>query len=92
MIFVARDGETIGEHPEPLFVAKVRGGEIRPSDHFWTEGMLDWKTVSEFEPLRSRPQTVKITRKLHRTGPIQMDASPGPAGFLQKMRKRWLGK
>ena len=92
MIFVARDGETIGEHAETLFAAKVRSGEIRPSDHFWTEGMVDWKTVAEYEPPRSRPQTVKITRKLHRTGPIRMDASPGQAGFLQKIRQRWLGK
>jgi GYF domain 2 len=48
IVHVARGGEIIGEFDEPTFQGKVFAGEIRPEDHYWVEGLADWKAVSQY--------------------------------------------
>jgi len=49
MIFhVGRDGTELGQFSEQEFRDKISAGEIRPYDHYWTQGMDDWQLVSEY--------------------------------------------
>lgn len=58
MIFhVARAGEVVGEFSEPVFQSKVFAGEILPDDHYWTEGLADWRPVSQY---RIAAKTVRM--------------------------------
>ena len=47
---VAREGETIAEVSEGEFRSRIFSGEFQPDDHYWTDGMSDWKVVSEWHP------------------------------------------
>jgi len=56
MIFhVGRDGTELGQFSEQEFRDKISAGEIRPYDHYWTQGMDDWQLVSEYRRLPSSP-------------------------------------
>ena len=60
MIFhVARAGQVIGEFSESAFQEKVFAGEIRPEDHYWTEGLADWRSVSQY---RIAAKTVRMSQ------------------------------
>jgi hypothetical protein len=62
MIFhVARAGEVIGQFGESAFQEKVFAGEIRPEDHYWTEGLADWRPVSQY---RIAAKTVRMSSAL----------------------------
>jgi len=62
MIFhVAREGEVIGEFSESTFQEKIFAGEIRPGDHYWTEGLPDWRLVSQYRILA---KTVRMSAEL----------------------------
>jgi GYF domain 2 len=58
IVHVARGGEIIGEFDEPTFQGKVFAGEIRPEDHYWVEGLADWKAVSQY---RITAKTVRMS-------------------------------
>ncbi|MGI9089412.1 MAG: DUF4339 domain-containing protein [Chthoniobacterales bacterium] len=45
--FVAREGVEIGEFEDADFENKIRTREILPTDHFWSEGMTGWLTISK---------------------------------------------
>ena len=52
MIFhVAREGEVVGEFSESTFQEKIFAGEILPGDYYWTEGLPDWRLVSQYRIL-----------------------------------------
>jgi hypothetical protein len=54
MIFhVGREGLEIGQFGEDEFRDKILTGNIKPGDHYWTEGMDDWQLVSEYRGLPS---------------------------------------
>jgi hypothetical protein len=54
MIFrVAREGAEIGQFSEEEFRDKIFTGNIKPGDHYWTEGMEDWHLVSDYRGLPS---------------------------------------
>src|SRR6266566_5182481 len=56
MIFhVGRDGTELGQFSEQQFREKIFAGEIRPYDHYWTQGMDDWQLVSEYHASPSSP-------------------------------------
>jgi GYF domain 2 len=55
---VARGGEITGEFNESTFQEKVFAGEIRPEDHYWTEGFADWRLVSQY---RITAKTVRMS-------------------------------
>lgn len=58
MIFsVARDGQILGEFSEAQFASKIRSQEIRSTDHYFVEGMPDWRPVYEYQPSVTLPPT-----------------------------------
>ncbi len=57
MFSVARDGEVVGEFSEAEFARKIRSQEIRSTDHYFVEGMADWKPVYEYIPSATLPPT-----------------------------------
>jgi hypothetical protein len=73
MIFhVVREGEVIGEFSESAFQEKIFAGEIRPGDHYWTEGLPDWRLVSQYRILA---KTVRMSAE-----PPPSSAGSGPPG------------
>lgn len=56
-VYVSRDGQEIGNWPEAEFRDLVFRSEILPTDHYFIEGMPDWKPVSEY---RAKPRTTLI--------------------------------
>jgi hypothetical protein len=48
--FIARDGEEIGEWPRAELNRLARSGELRPTDYYWTEGMENWRQLSDLLP------------------------------------------
>jgi transcription elongation factor Elf1 len=50
---VAREGAEIGQFSEEEFRHNINIGNIKPGDHYWTEGMDDWRSVSEYRSLPS---------------------------------------
>jgi len=47
IIAFARKGHEIGQHPEEDVPSLLASGEILPSDHYWHEGMTEWRQVYE---------------------------------------------
>lgn len=45
---VARDGESLGEFSEDEFRVQRATGGILPNDHYWTEGMAEWRAVRDW--------------------------------------------
>ncbi|MDQ3198918.1 MAG: DUF4339 domain-containing protein [Verrucomicrobiota bacterium] len=56
----ARDGELLGEFPENGFRRQRASGGILATDHYWTEGMTDWKMVSDWRAPIAPTKKVKI--------------------------------
>ncbi|MGZ5503300.1 MAG: GYF domain-containing protein [Chthoniobacterales bacterium] len=46
-IYIARDGEEIGECERQDLEQLTREGQVLPSDYYWHEGMEDWRTVGD---------------------------------------------
>ena len=46
-VYFYRNGEFIAEHPFDVAIDLVRSGKIPMTDHYWHEGMSEWKLVSE---------------------------------------------
>lgn len=42
------DGSPIGEFTESDFREKIFTGELQPEDYYWSEGMAEWRPVSEY--------------------------------------------
>lgn len=62
LVSIARDGQTVGQWPYDVAVALVRAGYLNISDHYWMEGMEDWKQL-EFllPPSRNRSKPLKLS-------------------------------
>ena len=63
IVFVTRDGNKIDEYDKDEFAQKIYAAEVLTTDFYWTEGMEDWRPVSEYS----------VTMK---TMKIQMDIAP----------------
>jgi hypothetical protein len=48
--FIAREGEEIGDWPRAELNRLARAGELRPTDYYWTEGMENWRQLSDLLP------------------------------------------
>ena len=48
IFFVTRDGKQIDEYEKHEFHSKIFSGEIMSTDHYWIEGLEDWRPVSEY--------------------------------------------
>ena len=60
-VWIARDGETIGEYPREKLDVLAQRGELQKTDHYWHEGMDDWRELGHligsriWEPLPASP-------------------------------------
>jgi GYF domain 2 len=50
---VAREGVEIGEFSEEQFRQNIDTANIKAGDYYWTDGMDDWRLVSEYPSLSS---------------------------------------
>ena len=46
IVHVSRNGQEIGPFSQHDFTQMIDAGRLLPSDHFWVEGMPDWKPLS----------------------------------------------
>ncbi|MGI8821598.1 MAG: DUF4339 domain-containing protein [Chthoniobacterales bacterium] len=46
-VWIARDGETLGEYPREELDARAQAGEFERTDHYWHEGMENWRELDE---------------------------------------------
>ncbi len=53
LIHIARNGEEIGSWPLDLVQTMRTTGSLKPTDHWWSEGLADW------QPLLTLPQPVQ---------------------------------
>ena len=59
---IARNGKVIGEYAIEKITELKRRGSIRPTDHYWMDGMTEWATVeSKNWPRPPAPVVVKKT-------------------------------
>lgn len=84
MIFhVAREGEVIGEFSESTFQEKIFAGVIQPGDHYWTEGLPDWRLVSQYRILaktvRMSAEPPPILAESDRPSPSSAPVAPKKA-------------
>ncbi len=63
MFQIARAGKVLGTFPQSVVAHKLKWtqGEILPTDFFWTNGMSDWKKVSEKTDWESTPAAAPAT-------------------------------
>mgnify|MGYP007092489971 CR=1 FL=1 len=54
-IHVARNGSPLGEFDEEAIADSLRLGFLKPTDHYFVEGMTEWQLLAEFSP--SKPST-----------------------------------
>ncbi len=73
---VARAGEILGEYSTEEFRTKRFGDEIKPTDHFWTEGMTEWQEVSEWkQPMAATVKMIPAPPTPKRTTIVPKEAS-----------------
>ncbi len=46
-VWIARDGETIGEYPRESLDLLAQSSELQTTDHYWHEGMENWRQLDE---------------------------------------------
>ena len=95
---VAREGEIFGEFSAQEFRRQRSRGELKPTDHFWTEGMSGWKEVSEWQQpmaatVRMLPAPPTPTPQRTMIGPSQMESEPATKlSAWQRLKARRGGK
>lgn len=101
MIFVCRiDGTQLGEFTETEFQTKISRGEFAADDHYWREGMPDWRPVSQYR-LLAKTQRITFTPPTKRTMKLeptsmtvseqaQKNEKPLLARLLDRLRGRKL--
>lgn len=58
---IARDGTVIGIYTLRELADRTASGAVKRTDHYWTEGMTEWKMVSELVPV-ARLQSSKTIK------------------------------
>ena len=66
---VARDGVEIGECRRQELDQLARAGQVLPTDHYWLEGMEEWKLLSDL--LASKTWRLAAPRRISR-GPLKV--------------------
>lgn len=80
---VARAGEVFGEFSAEEFRRQRSAGEIKPTDHFWSEGMSDWEKVSEWkQPMAATVKMIPAPPTPKRTSVVPSQETPKPAKKL----------
>lgn len=54
-IFFARDGVVYADHTLKDSIRLIHLGEIPLTDHYWHEGMAEWRFVSESNAANEKP-------------------------------------
>lgn len=54
-VSVSRDGEFLGEFPEESILQALESGRFKATDHYFTEGMTNWRPLSDFGSTASPP-------------------------------------
>lgn len=49
MIQVSRNGEVLGSYSRDEIGQKITQGLFEPTDHFWREGMVEWKPLTTLD-------------------------------------------
>ena len=62
ILFLARDGEELGECERHDLAQLVRENQVQTTDHYWHEGMTEWRLVSDL--LTEEPPTERAPRIL----------------------------
>ncbi len=79
---VARTGEIVGEFSAEEFRRQRSAGKIKPTDHFWTEGMSEWEEVSKWT------QPMAATVKMIPTPPTPKRTTIAPTQESTKSEKK----
>jgi len=80
LIKIARQGKVIATVPPYAVPAGIKSGRFLFTDHYWTEGMNDWRTLAEFQPTAfPAPSSPPATSS---------DSTPGLSKLLTK--PEWL--
>lgn len=87
IVFVTRDGTKIDEYDKNEFAEKIYGGAVLTTDFYWTEGMEDWRPVSEYSVTM---KTMKIQMDVAPSTPSSEERVPegGALGTLRTWLKR----
>ena len=67
VVHVARAGAEFATCPASEVAARLAAGEFRPTDHYWSPGMADWRPLADLGPARRRlpfPRPVPETPNL----------------------------
>ncbi len=63
ILYLARDGEELGECERHDLAQLVRENQVRSTDHYWHEGMTEWRLVSDLlaeeTPAEKGPRVLK---------------------------------
>ncbi len=62
ILYLARDGEELGECERQDLAQLVREAQVQTTDHYWHEGMTEWRLVSDL--LAEETPAEKATRVL----------------------------
>ena len=85
LVHILRDGVVlVPPFPAPSIAKLMHAGSVRPTDHFWHEGMSEWQMVStRWEPAAG-PATVSTgTATVNSTAPGALNR---PANDLPRLR------
>jgi len=94
--FVCRiDGTQVGEFNEAEFRKKFFARKIAANDHYWHEGMADWRPVSEYRAL-AKTQRISFAPPMRKTVKIDMNTAPAvpakPSNVISRLLKRIRGR
>ena len=88
IFFVTRDGKQIDEYEKPEFHSKLLAGEILTTDHYWVEGMTDWRPISEYT-IGMPTMKMDLTPSIAPASEAASNA-PGPGGGAMATITDWL--
>ncbi len=75
-VYIARDGTEIGECRRGDLEQLIREGELLPTDHYWHEGMDEWRALETFAPREKVPAAsaalpIEATQRIDTSEPIE---------------------
>src|SRR5207253_2258038 len=73
-IHVCRNGQEIGQYTRQVFDRLIDQGRLFPADHFWVEGMPEWKPISVAKMYFGHHE------KCRHCGGKMTDQKPAPSG------------
>src|SRR5690625_5941565 len=78
-VFVVTDSGAQAQYSQEQVEAMLKAGQLAPNQHYWTEGMSDWRPLSEF--LQTPPEFVISSVP---PAPGEVTGFRGYAGFWRR--------